>query len=145
TTDMKADRLLRRAPRPISRRTVLAVAGASLAALALPRTGRAQEAGPPPPETTAEGFRVLRARPGTAPLRGRALPPTPIGGYDGVTPGPTLRIRQGEEVRVRLVNQLEQPTTVHWHGLRLPNAMDGVPHLTQMPVEPGKSFDYRFV
>jgi FtsP/CotA-like multicopper oxidase with cupredoxin domain len=47
-------------------------------------------------------------------------------------------------VRVRLVNELAEATTLHWHGLRLPNAMDGVPHLTQAPVEAGGSFDYRF-
>jgi len=55
-----------------------------------------------------------------------------------------LRIRQGEELHVRLVNELTEPTAVHWHGLRLPNAMDGVPALTQPPVEPSTSFDYRF-
>jgi FtsP/CotA-like multicopper oxidase with cupredoxin domain len=95
-------------------------------------------------ETEADGFRVLRARPGTVALRGGMQPPTAIWGYDGTVPGPTLRVRQGEELRVRLVNELPEPTTVHWHGLRLPNAMDGVPHLTQHPIAPGARFDYRF-
>ena len=45
---------------------------------------------------------------------------------------------------MRLVNELPEPTSVHWHGVRLPNAMDGVPQLTQPPVAPGASFDYRF-
>ena len=45
---------------------------------------------------------------------------------------------------MRLVNELPEPTTIHWHGVRLPNSMDGVPHLTQAPVVPGASFDYRF-
>ncbi len=45
---------------------------------------------------------------------------------------------------MRLVNELPEPTTIHWHGVRLPNSMDGVPHLTQAPVAPGASFDYRF-
>lgn len=93
---------------------------------------------------TGDGIRVLRARPGQTRLRGDREPPTAIWGYDGAVPGPTLRIRQGDELRVRLVNDLSQPTVIHWHGLRLPNAMDGVPHLTQMPVEPGAFFDYRF-
>jgi FtsP/CotA-like multicopper oxidase with cupredoxin domain len=53
-------------------------------------------------------------------------------------------VKRGEEVRVRLVNELPEATVIHWHGLRLPNAMDGVPHLTQAPIEPGQSFDYRF-
>jgi FtsP/CotA-like multicopper oxidase with cupredoxin domain len=61
-----------------------------------------------------------------------------------MTPGPTLRVKQGEELKVRLVNDLKQSTVIHWHGLRIPNAMDGVPFLTQKPIEPGQSFDYHF-
>lgn len=90
-------------------------------------------------------IRTLHARPGEARLRGSGEAPTSIWGYDGSVPGPLMRLRQGDELKVRLVNGLEQPTVIHWHGLRLPNAMDGVPHLTQMPIEPGASFDYRFV
>jgi FtsP/CotA-like multicopper oxidase with cupredoxin domain len=59
-------------------------------------------------------------------------------------PGPTLRLKHGEELRLRLVNDLAEPTTIHWHGVRAPNAMDGVPMLTQPAVDPGTSFDYRF-
>ncbi|MGO1120829.1 multicopper oxidase family protein [Rhodovibrionaceae bacterium A322] len=65
-------------------------------------------------------------------------------GYNSVTPGPVLRYRQGERLQVTLTNSLPQDSTIHWHGLRLPNAMDGVPHLTQAPVAPGESFDYAF-
>ena len=65
-------------------------------------------------------------------------------GFDGAVPGPTLRVKRGDELRVRLVNELAEPSAVHWHGVRLPNAMDGVPPLTQPPVAPGASFDYRF-
>src|SRR4029077_3398845 len=65
-------------------------------------------------------------------------------GYDGMVPGPVLRVERGEELRVRLVNDLATPTSVHWHGIRLPNAMDGVPALTQPAIAPGASFDYRF-
>jgi len=54
------------------------------------------------------------------------------------------RVKQGEELRIRLVNDLAEPTVVHWHGLRLPNAMDGVPHLTQSPIAPGETFAYEF-
>lgn len=59
-------------------------------------------------------------------------------------PGPTLRYAQGHVVRVRFHNELDVPTTVHWHGIRLDNAMDGVPGLTQSAVQPGASFDYMF-
>jgi FtsP/CotA-like multicopper oxidase with cupredoxin domain len=122
---------------PLSRRRFLAGVGASLTMIALPRRTFAQQA-------AADGYRILRARTGEARLRGSGAAPTPIWGYDGTVPGPTLRVKQGEELKVRLVNELKQATTIHWHGLRLPNAMDGVPYLTQKPVEPGRSFDYRF-
>src|SRR5690606_34269320 len=52
--------------------------------------------------------------------------------------------RQGERVRIAVENRLPQPTTVHWHGLRVPNAMDGVPDLTQPAIEPGGRFVYEF-
>ncbi len=130
---------------PISRRRLLAGAGASVTMLALPLPSLARDlqAGPKP-EMAADGFRVLHARPGEARLRGRSETPTPIWGYDGLSPGPTLRVKQGEPLKVRLANDLKQDTVVHWHGLRLPNAMDGVPYLTQKPIAPGESFDYRF-
>jgi FtsP/CotA-like multicopper oxidase with cupredoxin domain len=53
-------------------------------------------------------------------------------------------VRQGERLRVRVENGLSEDTTVHWHGVRVPNAMDGVPHLTQKPIAPGESFTYEF-
>ena len=68
-----------------------------------------------------------------------------MSGYDGIVPGPALQVRRGEEVRVRLVNELPEPTAMHWHGVRLVNAMDGAPALTQAPIAPGESFDYRFI
>jgi FtsP/CotA-like multicopper oxidase with cupredoxin domain len=134
-------------PRPatraaaVSRRTLVGGAGATLAIMTSPRFARAQAT---PGEIAPDGFRVVRARPGTALLRGEAEAATAIWGYDGAVPGPTLRAKRGEELKIRLVNELPEPTLVHWHGLRIPNAMDGVPHLTQEPVAPGKSFDYRF-
>lgn len=127
---------------PMTRRRWLAGAAACLTAIALPPRGRTAEQ--QAAETAADGFRVLRARPGDVKLRGPNETPTPIWGYDGLSPGPTLRLTQGKELKVRLVNELQQSTVIHWHGLRLPNAMDGVPHLTQMPIEPKQSFDYRF-
>jgi FtsP/CotA-like multicopper oxidase with cupredoxin domain len=119
-----------------SRRRFLIGAGLALSALRLPATAAAQG--------LADEFRVLPARAGVAALRGPEQTPTAIWGYDGAVPGPTLRVRRGDELKVRLLNKLPEPTLIHWHGLRLPNAMDGVPHLTQEPVVPGASFDYRF-
>ncbi|MFP5364932.1 MAG: multicopper oxidase family protein [Thermoleophilia bacterium] len=64
--------------------------------------------------------------------------------YDGQLPGRELRLKQGEPVRIRLVNDLEQPTSIHWHGIRLQNAADGVPGFTQKPVGAGEEFVYAF-
>jgi FtsP/CotA-like multicopper oxidase with cupredoxin domain len=64
--------------------------------------------------------------------------------YNGQVPGPTLRVQLGETLRVHFTNQLPQATTIHWHGVRLPNNMDGVPHATQPPIQPGESFTYEF-
>ncbi len=70
---------------------------------------------------------------------------TDVWSYEGDVPGPELRFKQGERLAIELTNHLPGPTTVHWHGLRLPNAMDGVPYLTQPPVEPkGGRFVYEF-
>jgi FtsP/CotA-like multicopper oxidase with cupredoxin domain len=71
-------------------------------------------------------------------------PATAVWAYNGVVPGPEIRVRQGDRVRVALGNGLPHETTVHFHGIRLPNAMDGVPHLTQHPVVRGESFVYDF-
>jgi len=89
-----------------------------------------------------DGFRVIRARPGVARLRGSDV--TPVRGFDGTVPGPVLRVKRGEEIKARLLNELVTDMTVHWHGVRLPNAMDGVAGLTQSAIGPGESFDYRF-
>jgi FtsP/CotA-like multicopper oxidase with cupredoxin domain len=63
--------------------------------------------------------------------------------YDGSIPGPTLRVRQGTEIGVNVTNDGDLPATVHWHGLRLENRYDGVPHDTQTPIPIGGSFSYR--
>lgn len=68
----------------------------------------------------------------------------PVYTYNGSVPGPELRIRQGRTLRVRLKNRLDVDTTVHWHGIRIANAMDGVPELTQDAVAPGAEFEYGF-
>ena len=60
--------------------------------------------------------------------------------YNGQVPGPELRVTEGDTVRVTVDNQLDVPTTVHWHGLELPVGMDGTPGLSQQPVAPGGSF-----
>ena len=69
---------------------------------------------------------------------------TPAWAFGGSAPGLELRARQGEWLRVRFINRLPVATTIHWHGIRLPIEMDGVPYVSQMPVLPGEYFDYKF-
>jgi FtsP/CotA-like multicopper oxidase with cupredoxin domain len=66
-------------------------------------------------------------------------------GYNGVWPGPMLAVTEGDKVRAIFTNKLRESTGVHFHGQRIPNAMDGVPHITQEPIQPGASFTYEFV
>lgn len=77
-------------------------------------------------------------------LVGAPYPDTDVWSYNASVPGPEIRIRQGERLRVAIYNQLPQETTIHWHGMRVPNAMDGVPFLTQKPIAPGERFTYEF-
>jgi len=100
-----------------SRRHVLLGSGWALAALA----------GRPRAETAPDGFTLLRAT---------------SAGFDGTVPGPAIRVRRGVEVGVRLINDLDEPVALYWHGVRLPNAMDAGP--AQAPMAPGASFNYRF-
>jgi len=65
-------------------------------------------------------------------------------GYNGSTPGPTIELVRGERVRIYVTNRLPEPTAVHWHGVILPNGMDGVGGLTQKYIRPGETFRYEF-
>ena len=65
--------------------------------------------------------------------------------YNGVVPGPEIRVTEGDQVRVVVTNEnLPQSTAVHWHGLIVPASQDGVPFLTQPPIKPGETFTYEF-
>lgn len=117
----------------ISRRHLL-LGGASLAvAHAAPASGA----------SAARELR-LRAAPTSSRLLGNDGPETGILGYSGPLQGNILRLKQGEPVRLLVENGLDKDTTVHWHGIRLPNPMDGVPGLTQPPIKPGETFTYEF-
>jgi FtsP/CotA-like multicopper oxidase with cupredoxin domain len=65
-------------------------------------------------------------------------------GYNGSTPGPVIEATEGDRVRIYVTNKLPEVTSVHWHGVLVPNGMDGVGGLTQKPIEPGKTFKYEF-
>lgn len=137
---------------------------ACLVALALPGCGASGDAGaggpagPPLPEDWDAAIRLatlpdedpaadvlqvtLRARPGEAQYMDGLT--TPIWGYDGGSPGPLLRARAGDRLQVHFESQLPEDTTIHWHGLRVPNAMDGMPTVSGT-VPPGGTFAYDFV
>lgn len=113
----------------ISRRDLIA---GSSAFLALP--AHAQE----------PAFTVLEARKARVALDPASKEETEVWCFNGEVPGPVLRVRQGQDVRVRFVNKLDEAFAIHWGGVRIRNAMDGVPDLTQKPVGPGESFNYVF-
>ena len=90
-------------------------------------------------------FETIEAMTASVQLAPDGYPATDIWGYGGTAPGPVLRVAQGGRLQRRLVNSLPQAHSIHWHGIRIDNAMDGVPGLTQAAVEPGDGFDYDFV
>ena len=121
----------------MSRRLLLSTAGAGGLLLATTRPGVSADT------SSVRTFR-LRAEPRRIALLGSGAPKTAVWSYSGSVPGPTIRARQGERIRVVVENRLSESTTVHWHGIRLSNPMDGVPHVTQKPIEPGQDFTYEF-
>jgi FtsP/CotA-like multicopper oxidase with cupredoxin domain len=115
-----------------TRRDLLKTAGASLTMIALPPAHAAST----PMKLRASAF-MQPVRPGVS---------TNVWGFNGSVPGPVLRLRKGDLARVAVTNNLpaSNGTTVHWHGLRVPNAMDGVPQVTQDPIAVGDTFEYKF-
>lgn len=112
--------------------------GTGLAAGALTLAGARGGAAP------ASGEFILTSEPTVARLVGGKWPDTRVWAFNRSIPGPEIRVRQGETLRVIARNGLQEPTTVHWHGVRLPVAMDGVPGVTQDPIGPGEVFKYEF-
>lgn len=64
--------------------------------------------------------------------------------FNGSVPGPQIRVKEGEKVKIYFKNELPEPVSIHWHGITVPNDMDGVPGITQNAVQPGKTFTYEF-
>ncbi|WP_424990042.1 multicopper oxidase family protein [Fluviibacterium sp. S390] len=118
----------------IARRTLLKT-GASFAAL--PLVPKSLQAAAP----TAE---VIEARLAQAQIAPEGYPLTQVWSFDGKLPGSEIRAPQGSRLTRTLVNALSAPTSVHWHGIRIDNAMDGVPGVTQSAVPPGETFLYDF-
>jgi multicopper oxidase len=136
--------------RAVTRRQVL-VGGGLVTALGLAGGLRAVR-GAAGGEAGSEGLGIVPspAAPLTATLQARRTD-VDLGGrvvrtwaYGDAVPGPVLRGRVGDTLAVRVDNRLPEETTVHWHGLAVPNDMDGVPDLTQAPIAPGQRGTYRF-
>lgn len=137
----------------LTRRRFLAVAGAASAGLVLGSCRpEASRVGATDPAVEAA---ERKRRAAGAPVREVSIAAVPIildlaglqaatWAYDGEVPGKELRVRAGEVLRARLVNNLPEPTTIHWHGIALRNDMDGVPGVTQDAVAPGAEFTYEF-
>ena len=90
-------------------------------------------------------IKQLVAAPADIPLVLDFGPATEVWAYNSKVPAPLLRYQQGDLLRLELENQLEEPTTIHWHGLRVPSAMDGVPIISQPAIQPGEKFRYEFI
>lgn len=118
----------------LNRRQFLAATAGSLAATQFPRLSLAQ--------TAPRQFDLTAGK--------AQLPLYPEGGasalwtYNGSLPGPEIRAVKGERIRVNFRNELDEPTSIHWHGIRIANPMDGVAGLTQKAVAPGENFTYEF-
>jgi FtsP/CotA-like multicopper oxidase with cupredoxin domain len=95
-------------------------------------------------QVRASSATSLRPVPARARLLEAPEPLTDIWGYGGTVPGPLIDVKQGQPLAVDLFNALPQSTTVHWHGIRIDNKMDGVANLTQAPVQPEAQFPYLF-
>ena len=119
----------------VSRRTFLGT-GAGIASGTLFKLPMAMAQGP-------AQYQLLAA-PSATYLNGDDNAATPVLAYNNKVSGPILRLKQGEPARIAVANGLNQETTVHWHGIRIPNAMDGVPGLTQSPIMAGDNFVYEF-
>lgn len=102
--------------------------------------------GPPEAEVTMEGgYKVVHLTSSKFQWQFRDdQEPVEVWGYNEQIPGPTLRFRAGDKLRVYYRNDLDEASTIHWHGLIVPNSMDGVGLLTGPPVMPGETFVYEF-
>jgi FtsP/CotA-like multicopper oxidase with cupredoxin domain len=94
--------------------------------------------------TMDNGVKVFNLE--TSVIRWNILPDVTVEGYafNATIPGPRIRVTEGDRVRIKVTNRLPESTTVHWHGLILPNEMDGPAKITQQPIRPGGSYTYEF-
>lgn len=128
-------------PAAPSRRALLG--GAALALLPRGAGAQTKPAAKPEPAAQAEP-RLVTAGPATSRLKPEPAQATPVWCFDEKTEPPAIRIKLGEAVRLKVRNGTDKPLSLHWHGVRNRNAMDGVGGVTQPPIEPGGDFTYDF-
>ena len=119
----------------IGRRDLLKMMAAGVTSLTIPTLVLAK---------SADGFIDLRASKVKKKIAGKDSAASDMLLYNETSPGPEIRVRRGQTVRVRFTNELDEPTSIHWHGIRITNRMDGVSGLTQDPVKPSGTFEYVF-
>lgn len=90
------------------------------------------------------GSHKLTAQKSSAQILPDKYPQTDVWSYNGTVPGPVIRVKQGDNLDILFKNNLDVASSIHWHGVRVPNNMDGVPFITQPPVHPNEEFRYRF-
>ncbi|MBA2713988.1 MAG: multicopper oxidase family protein, partial [Rubrobacteraceae bacterium] len=139
TTPMNGQR--RGSGSKITRRRFLRLAGMGAGAIALGACGNTGRSS----SSQGQGVRVARYDLEVGPfdfeLGGQKVSSW---GYNGGIPGPEIRLKQGETFRAAVRNRLPEGTTIHWHGVPVPNGMDGVPDVTQPPIGPGEDFTYEY-
>jgi FtsP/CotA-like multicopper oxidase with cupredoxin domain len=123
----------------LTRRSFLKTVLGATAALALPTRLIS-----PASAVTTHTVRAFRLNAAKAEVNLGKGPAFVAWAYNGQVPGPEIRVREGEIIRVVLKNELPEETSIHWHGVPVPNPMDGVPGITQKGVTPGETFTYEF-
>jgi FtsP/CotA-like multicopper oxidase with cupredoxin domain len=98
----------------------------------------------PLPYTLEDGVKVFHLTAAPTTVKTDDTHVQQVWAYNGQVPGPVIRARVGDRVRIVVTNHLPEPTTIHWHGINLPNSQDGVPGISQKPIAPGASFTYEF-
>ena len=94
--------------------------------------------------TTEDGFKVFKITCTEGPWEVTPGQSVPAMMYNGMVPGPEIRVTEGDKVRVVCTNEMTQSTSIHFHGVRVPNSQDGVPYITQDPIRTGETFTYEF-
>lgn len=129
---------------PMNRRSLLKIGGSAALSTLLPVHKTQADQTMEKFSSSSSRAYALKAQPTKIQIGPESAPPTALWAFNSQLPGPALRIKKGNALHVIFENHLPEPSSIHWHGVRVPNAMDGVPGLTQKAVSPGEQFHYKF-